>query len=163
MIFRNLTSGQESSTTHYGSTPQSVHVPWKLLNKVEFLPSREIIRFMPADEQYEELQRLIAALTERVYKLERVVGMRPGHAPRSEEAERQVENTGVRGARKGGSNAETELESKIGGHWLNRIGIVAVLVGVSYFLKYAFDNEWIGPAGRVVIGLVVGMAVVFWS
>jgi uncharacterized membrane protein len=55
------------------------------------------------------------------------------------------------------------LESKIGGHWLNRIGIVAVLIGVSYFLKYAFDNEWIGPASRVIIGLVAGIAVVFWS
>jgi uncharacterized membrane protein len=116
---------------------------------------------MPTDEQYEELHRLIAALAERVYKLEQVAGMGPGRTPRSEEAVRQT--TGIRGARKGGSDAETELESEIGGHWLNRIGIVAVLIGVSYFLKYAFDNEWIGPAGRVVIGLVAGMSVVFWS
>jgi len=94
---------------------------------------------MPAHEQYEELERLIAALTERVYKLEQVAGMRPQSA------------------------AEAELESKIGGHWLNRIGILALLIGASYFLKYAFDNEWIGPAGRIVIGLVAGMAVVLWS
>jgi uncharacterized membrane protein len=138
--------------------------PLEFVEQGRISQSREIIRFMPTDEKYEELQRLIAALTERVYKLEQVAGMRPGRAPRSEEAERQVKETrGIRGARKGGSDAETELESKIGGHWLNRIGIVAVLIGVSYFLKYAFDNAWIGPAGRVVIGLVAGMAVVFWS
>lgn len=58
---------------------------------------------------------------------------------------------------------EIDLESRIGSHWLNRIGIAAVLIGVSYFLKYAFDNNWIGPAGRVTIGLVAGIAVVLWS
>src|SRR5437667_381174 len=54
-------------------------------------------------------------------------------------------------------------ESRIGGQWLNRVGIVAVLIGVSYFLKYAFDAAWIGPAGRVLIGLAGGLATVFWS
>jgi uncharacterized membrane protein len=58
---------------------------------------------------------------------------------------------------------EPDLESRIGSHWLNRIGIAAVLIGVSYFLKYAFDNNWIGPGGRVTIGLLAGIAVVVWS
>ena len=44
---------------------------------------------------------------------------------------------------------EADLESRIGSHWLNRIGIAALLIGVSYFLKFAFENNWIGPAGRV--------------
>jgi uncharacterized membrane protein len=55
------------------------------------------------------------------------------------------------------------MEAKIGQYWLNRVGIVAVLVGVSYFLKYAFENNWIGPAGRIVIGLLAGIALVVWS
>jgi len=58
---------------------------------------------------------------------------------------------------------EVDLESRIGSHWLNRIGITAVLVGVSYFLKFAFDNDWIGAGGRVAIGLLAGIAVVVWS
>src|SRR5258708_1480166 len=58
---------------------------------------------------------------------------------------------------------EADLESRIGSHWLNRIGITAVLIGLSYFLKFAFDNNWIGPAGRVAIGLLAGIAVVVWS
>jgi uncharacterized membrane protein len=64
---------------------------------------------------------------------------------------------------KPGRRDEADLESRIGIHWLNRIGITAVLVGVSYFLKYAFDNNWIGPSGRVVIGLLTGIAMLFWS
>ena len=58
---------------------------------------------------------------------------------------------------------DSDLESRIGSHWLNRIGIAAVLIGVSYFLKFAFDNNWIGPAGRVTIGLLAGIAMVIWS
>ncbi len=58
---------------------------------------------------------------------------------------------------------EVDLESRIGSHWLNRIGISAVLIGVSYFLKFAFDNNWIGPTGRVTIGLLAGIAVIVWS
>jgi uncharacterized membrane protein len=58
---------------------------------------------------------------------------------------------------------EADLESRIGSHWLNRIGIAAVLIGISYFLKFAFENNWIGPAGRIAIGLIAGIAVVIWS
>ena len=57
----------------------------------------------------------------------------------------------------------SDLESRIGSHWLNRIGIAALLIGISYFLKFAFENNWIGPAGRVTIGLVAGIAIVLWS
>jgi uncharacterized membrane protein len=56
-----------------------------------------------------------------------------------------------------------DLEGTIGKLWLNRIGIVAILIGVAYFLKYAFDSGWIGPGGRVAIGLLAGIAVVVWS
>jgi uncharacterized membrane protein len=48
------------------------------------------------------------------------------------------------------------LEERIGGNWFNRIGMLAIALGVGMFLKYAFDNEWIGPSGRVIIGLLVG-------
>lgn len=55
------------------------------------------------------------------------------------------------------------MEARIGSHWLNRIGIAAVLIGVSYFLKFAFENNWIGATGRIAIGLIAGIAVVLWS
>jgi uncharacterized membrane protein len=61
------------------------------------------------------------------------------------------------------AQSDPDLESRIGSHWLNRIGIAALLIGISYFLKFAFDNNWIGPAGRVTIGLLAGIAMVTWS
>jgi uncharacterized membrane protein len=59
--------------------------------------------------------------------------------------------------------ARASLESRIGGQWLNRVGIIAVLVGLSYFLRLAFENNWIGPATQVIIGLLVGLGLLFWS
>jgi uncharacterized membrane protein len=56
-----------------------------------------------------------------------------------------------------------DLESILGGQWLNRIGIAALLIGAAYFLKLAFDNGWIGPSGRVAIGLMAGIGLVIWG
>ena len=56
-----------------------------------------------------------------------------------------------------------DLEALIGGRWFNRIGIIALLFAVSYFLKLAFDNHWIGPAGRVTIGILLGALMLPWS
>ena len=55
------------------------------------------------------------------------------------------------------------LETQIGAHWLNRVGIAAVLFGAAFFLKYAFDNNWIGPSMRVAIGAAVGIALLVWA
>jgi uncharacterized membrane protein len=57
----------------------------------------------------------------------------------------------------------TDIEHLIGGKWLNWIGIAALLVGTAFFLKYAFDNNWIGPLGRVTIGLLAGTALIVYS
>ena len=51
---------------------------------------------------------------------------------------------------------ELDYESLIAGRWLNYAGILAVLFAVAFFLKYAFDNDWVGPNGRVGIGLIFG-------
>lgn len=51
-----------------------------------------------------------------------------------------------------------DLESVIGGSWFAWAGILAVIVAVSFFLKLAFDNEWIGPRAQVSIGALGGLA-----
>ncbi len=54
--------------------------------------------------------------------------------------------------------SELDYESLVAGRWLNYAGILAVLFAVAFFLKYAFDNDWVGPRGRVGIGLLFGAA-----
>jgi uncharacterized membrane protein len=63
----------------------------------------------------------------------------------------------------GTANEDRSLESRIGSQWFNRIGILALLIGMAWFLKLAIDNHWIGPLGRVLIGLVAGAGLIAWS
>ena len=55
------------------------------------------------------------------------------------------------------------FEAMVAGRWLNYVGILALLFAVTFFLKYAFDNNWVGPRGRVGIGLLMGSALYPWS
>jgi uncharacterized membrane protein len=55
------------------------------------------------------------------------------------------------------------FEAMVAGRWLNYVGILALLFAVTFFLKYAFDNNWVGPRGRVGIGLLAGSVLYPWS
>lgn len=48
---------------------------------------------------------------------------------------------------------------EVSGRILGRIGIAAVVIGVGFFLKYAFDNNWVSFAGRIIIGILIGIIV----
>jgi uncharacterized membrane protein len=56
------------------------------------------------------------------------------------------------------SRPDSDVETMIAGHWFYYVGILALALAVAFFLKYAFDNDWIGPTGRVAIGLLAGSA-----
>ena len=43
--------------------------------------------------------------------------------------------------------------------WMSWIGAIAVMVGMGYFLKYTIEEQWLGPTGRVALGLIGGMLV----
>ena len=133
----------------------------------------------------ESIRRLLAELTTRVYRIERKLGMDAQSSPDTHPTAppESVGTTAIphpaaqiaaaeppktpppppRASTIRASQPHIDLESRIGSHWLNRIGITALLIGISYFLKFAFDNNWIGPAGRVTIGLLAGIAIVVWS
>lgn len=49
-----------------------------------------------------------------------------------------------------------EWEAMVGTRWLNRIGALALILGIGFFLKYAFDQNWISPVFRVMIGFAIG-------
>ena len=50
-----------------------------------------------------------------------------------------------------------ELESIIGRRWLGWTAVALILFATAFFLKYAFDNRWIGELGRVSIGISAGV------
>lgn len=52
-----------------------------------------------------------------------------------------------------------EWEALIGGRLLNRIGALALILGVAFFFKYAADQNWISQGMRVGIGILAGLGV----
>ncbi|REJ83290.1 MAG: DUF2339 domain-containing protein [Planctomycetota bacterium] len=54
----------------------------------------------------------------------------------------------------GGSSS---IEEILAGRWLGWAGAIALILCAGYGFKYAIDTEVLGPTGRVVIGIVIGM------
>jgi uncharacterized membrane protein len=52
------------------------------------------------------------------------------------------------------------VEAAIGGRLLLYVGTVALVLGVGFFLKYAFDRNWITEWMRVSIGALSGIALI---
>ena len=51
-----------------------------------------------------------------------------------------------------------QIESIIGRRWVGWAAIGLLLFATAFFLKYAFDNRWIGEVGRVAFGVTFGIA-----
>lgn len=49
------------------------------------------------------------------------------------------------------------LEQRIGTRWVPIAGVITIIVAAGFFLKYAYDNNLIGPLGRVVIAAIAGL------
>jgi uncharacterized membrane protein len=49
-----------------------------------------------------------------------------------------------------------DWEGALGKNWFAIIGAVALVVGTGFFLRLAFENDWIGETGRVLLGLFAG-------
>lgn len=52
----------------------------------------------------------------------------------------------------------SDLEKIIGESWLNKIGILILVIGVGIGAKYSIENDLISPLTRIVLGYVTGLA-----
>jgi uncharacterized membrane protein len=106
----------------------------------------------PGPPEPENLRQEIIDLKQRVARLETALGQGGAQAATTSA---NVEPTQQKRAE--------SLESRIGSRLFNRIGIIAVLIGVAWFLKIAFDNRWLGSVGKVSAGVAAGLALIAWS
>ncbi len=54
----------------------------------------------------------------------------------------------------------TDIEKFIGENLANKIGIAVLVLGISFFVKYAIDKNWIKESGRILIGLIAGAVLI---
>lgn len=120
-------------------------------------------------EEMEQIKTRLIYLENEVDRLQReqspwspgamdkqAAGQRGETGYRSSKGERYKEEAGFRNLKE--PLFREGLEMVIGKNLLNRIGIIILIFAVGYFLKYSFDNGWIGELGRVAIGFVAGIA-----
>mgnify|MGYP002400726329 CR=1 FL=1 len=58
------------------------------------------------------------------------------------------------------SREKSSLETLVAGRGLQLAGLLLVLLGTAFFLDLAFTSGWIGPAQRILLGLVAGSALI---
>ncbi len=114
---------------------------------------------MDASES-ERLWKELTLVRERVSRLESLLVKAPGGLPTVE-----AEPPAMQAAPPVSFTppARPSLESRIGSQLFNRVGIVAVLIGAAWFLKYAVDQQWLGSLARVAIGAAAGLGLIAWS
>src|SRR2546430_8640616 len=56
-----------------------------------------------------------------------------------------------------------DLETVIAGRWLNRVGLLLVFLAAFYALKWEFDNNVLGPTGRVALWTLIGAGLVAYG
>lgn len=83
------------------------------------------------------------------------IASQPSHNDLSSVAKQQSSPTQVSAKNKDADDTENAV------NWLNRIGVVALVLGLGFFLKIAIDNGWVGPWLQIIIGLAVGGLLIY--
>ena len=87
----------------------------------------------------------------------------PLAAPVAETPEPAPAEAFVPQAQSKASEAPRELETEFGLTWVSRTGAVTLLFCAAFLFKYAIDKQWIGPGGRVLLGVLAGVAALGWG
>lgn len=108
-------------------------------------------------EELKEVKGYLNTVNSRLETIEERLSIQKPKLKQSQETGVQEKPTKEEKQKKSSSH---DFEAKIGMKWFARIGIVCLTLGIAFFLKYAFDNDWIGHLGRVIIGVVIGLALI---
>ena len=54
------------------------------------------------------------------------------------------------------SQRNPDLEKFIGENLVSKIGIAILVLAIGFFVKYAIDQNWMGPVARVAVGILCG-------
>ena len=106
-------------------------------------------------EEVRLLRETVTRLESRLETLERLVGSRapaPARPPAPPASPPVPAPTPPAPPRE-------NLELKIGRYWLNRIGILSLVLGTAFFLVYSF--QYLGPVAKLAMGYAVGAGLLF--
>jgi hypothetical protein len=59
------------------------------------------------------------------------------------------------------SRSVIDIERYLGANWLAKAGMLVLVLGVVFFFKYAIDAGWLSRPLQIVLGIVLGVGLVF--
>ena len=103
---------------------------------------------MSDSKDIKKIKNLLKEQDSRIRELEIALNLSPTaqYIAAQEEAEKPKER-----------QKRESLESRIGENYLQKAGIFVILLGISFFLKYSFDQGWINESTRVIMGVITGL------
>ncbi len=107
---------------------------------------------MDADERIRQLELRVASLEAR---------LSPAPPPPPQAAPPRVEAPPLIPTKPRKPPNLRNLEAQIGEKWVGWVAILLIFCSAAFFLKYAFENGWIGEIGRVTLGVIAGLAFVW--
>ena len=57
-----------------------------------------------------------------------------------------------------GRESWARFEERVGKQWMTWAGALVLFLSMGFFVKYAIDNQWLGPTGRIVLAVLFGIA-----
>ncbi len=151
----------------FGLTALVVAIAGPLLGIAAFLRVRRLEQGGPGNDgsRVQRLERLVLALNDRVAVLEGRAGPTapaPGVLPPGPEPGARAHHPPAP-AEAQPTHAKLDLESLIAGRWLNRVGLLLVFLAAFFALKWEFDNDVLGPLGRVALWTVLGAGLLVYA
>ncbi len=52
------------------------------------------------------------------------------------------------------------MEFAVASTWLLRLGVVILVMGIGFFLKYSIDHGWLAPTARVALAILAGVGLI---
>lgn len=144
---------QQSGNSGEGSLPAEIQ---ELKSRIERLEAVLKVSFIPIPEPVDERAQPPMTFVEPSFEAQQSSPALPESRPLgSAEPSPVIPMPSATGAvRK--IKAE-QIESIIGRRWLGWAAVCLILFAAAFFLKFAFDNRWIGELGRVAVGVAAGV------
>ncbi|HCC05395.1 TPA: hypothetical protein DEP58_03785 [Patescibacteria group bacterium] len=111
------------------------------------------------EDRMMHLEQYLQKATEQFGKVERTTNaVSPAVALRDEETKVQVPvpTNSTELPENPAPSAVGNLIEWLKTDWLMKLGGLLIVLGMAWFVNYAFANNWIGPMGRISLGFIVG-------
>ncbi len=120
----------------------------------------------PAEIKKEE-EKVVSEVPLEIPQIEEIHEVQPIYAPGAKKvkAEESVFSEILDATQKTNQQKEAPQEKNFvgkifGENLLSKVGIITLVLGIGFFVKYAIDQDWINEIGRVGIGLLTGAIII---